>query len=367
MPSYSFPRVRTESRTADQTAVQQPGGRGNAADAQGLVEEPEQTGLLDLAETTAPAAWARVASGGELLRKGATGEAVSHLQRLLAAAGHDVTVDGIFGRGTQEAVRAYQQGAGLEADGIVGRGTAAVLDGGSAPSRSEERARDVADARDAANGRGEERQGDRGQSGAEGLDIKVQPGSFERIGLRKEVMEVALTVFENAWKAGETDKTIYTVIDFSMSSTDKRMFIFDVQSGELLFNELVTHGSKSGFDTPDKFSNKVGSNMSSIGLAKTAETYQSAKFGGTALRMDGLEDGYNDNMRERAVVMHQADYATPEAIRANGGSRLGRSQGCPAMDPRVAGEVIDTIKNGALVFSYYPDPSYLEDSRYVNG
>jgi hypothetical protein len=154
-----------------------------------------------------------------------------------------------------------------------------------------------------------------------------------------------------------------------MPSDQKRLFVIDLASGKLLHHELVAHGSGSGMREATKFSNKEGSNATSLGMARTAETYQSAKFGGTALRIDGLEEGFNDNMRDRAVVMHQADYATPEAIKTNaraGNSRLGRSQGCPALDPAVASKVIKTIKNGTLIFSYAPDPKYLEKSTYLN-
>ena len=200
--------------------------------------------------------------------------------------------------------------------------------------------------------------------------IHVGPDAFVRQGLSAEVFGLALTAFRKAWTARQTTKSIFTVIDFSQPSDQKRMYVIDLAEGKLLFHELVTHGSGSGGRMATDFSNRSGSNQSSLGLARTAETYQSAKFGGTALRIDGLEPGFNDQMRDRAVVMHQADYATPAAIAANkagGVSRLGRSQGCPAMDPKVAGKVIETVKNGTLIFTYAPDPNYLAKSAYLQG
>ncbi len=374
MPAHAVrPRPRPQAAPAPATAPSQAAVKdhGNSANAEAVVA-PAQSGdsVLDAFAATsasAPAEWAKVVEGSLLLRKGSNGDAVEHLQRLLVAAGHGIEVDGTFGSGTKDAVQAYQRGAGLKPDGVVGRDTAAVFAGGRPAPEPDKKAEDVRDAKDAADGNGEEQAPAKSPAAGEGPEIKVSAGSFATVGLRPEVLQVALDVYRNAYKAGKTEKTVYTIIDFSMPSTEKRMFIMDLASGELLFNELVTHGAKSGGNTPSKFSNNNGSHQSSIGLAKTAETYQSSKFGGTALRMDGLEKGYNDNMRERAIVMHQATYATPEAIQANGGSRLGRSQGCPAMDPRVAGEVIQTIKNGSLVFSYYPDADYLEKSKYVNG
>lgn len=365
------PRPRPESvgQEAPERLPVQQNDHGNAANTESVVAPTEEPSVLSaFAASTAPPEWAKVEAGELVLRRGSRGAAVEHLQQLLVQAGHDVDVDGIFGGCTKAAVQAFQQGAGIGVDGAVGKNTAGVLSGGSPVSDAEQKQEDAKDARDAAEADGPDQQGPSAVQGpGEELQIGVSAGSFESVGLRPEVMQVALGVFRNAWKGGQTTKTTYTIIDFSMPSTEKRMFIFDVTSGDLLFNELVTHGSKSGGNIPSSFSNTNESHQSSIGLAKTAETYQSSKFGGTALRMDGLEEGYNDNMRDRAIVMHQATYATPEAIKANGGRRLGRSQGCPAMDPRVAGEVIETIKNGSLVFSYYPDPEYMRESEFVNG
>ena len=128
-----------------------------------------------------------------------------------------------------------------------------------------------------------------------------------------------------------------------------------LERGTVLFHELVTHGDKSGGRMANSFSNENGSNKSSIGLAKTAETYHSTKFNGTSLRIDGLERGFNSNMRERAIVMHPATYATPEAIEENrraGEPRLGRSQGlgCALRPDRSGSQLLDAAQGvlGAL-------------------
>lgn len=232
----------------------------------------------------------------------------------------------------------------------------------------------VADAKDVAAGKTSSSGEDTADKQAEGPAmappvINVSASSFEKQGLRAETLEKALTAYRTAWSKGETKSSIFTVIDYDMPSDQKRMFVIDLSSGKLLHHELVTHGSGSGTRKATKFSNQEGSNATSLGMARTAKTYQSSKFGSTALRLDGLEEGFNNNMRKRAVVMHRADYATPAAIKANanaGESRLGRSQGCPAMDPAVSSQVIQTIKNGTLIFSYAPDPNYLKKSTYLN-
>ena len=128
----------------------------------------------------------------------------------------------------------------------------------------------------------------------------------------------------------------------------------------MLFHELVAHGKGSGDDRASRFSNREGSLQSSLGLFRTAETYHGRH--GYSLRLDGLEPGVNDRARERAVVIHGADYAT-QAFAARHG-RLGRSWGCPAVDPRIHRALIDTIRGGTAVFAYYPHSSWLAESPY---
>ena len=195
--------------------------------------------------------------------------------------------------------------------------------------------------------------------------MSVEPSDFERQGLRAKVLEKGLTAFRSAVTKGETASFIFTIIDFEMPSTEKRMWVINLDTGDLLFHEQVTHGMGSdrnhdGRVDPGGLSNRTRSKQSNIGLLRTAETYYSSKFKGTSLRMDGLEDGFNDGARERAIVMHPADYADVEE-----GEKPGRSHGCPALDPDVSGDIIQTIKGGSLIFQYYPDPQWLERSNYL--
>ncbi|MGB3618823.1 MAG: murein L,D-transpeptidase catalytic domain family protein, partial [Catalinimonas sp.] len=124
----------------------------------------------------------------------------------------------------------------------------------------------------------------------------------------------------------------------------------------------VSHGRNTGGDEAKNFGNDPGSNMSSLGFYVTGETYTGSK--GYSLRLDGLEAGYNDNLRKRAVVMHDADYVSEDWIKAYG--RIGRSQGCPALPKEVTREVIDTIKDRTVIFAYYDDEKYLKSSTYLD-
>ena len=132
----------------------------------------------------------------------------------------------------------------------------------------------------------------------------------------------------------------------------------------MLHTDRVTHGI--GSNSPDDpamasaFSNISGSNMSSLGLSLTAETYIGSH--GLSLRLDGLEDA-NDNMRPRAIVMHGADYAEDTFVDENG--YLGRSQGCPAIAQSRSDDVVTLVKEGTLLFSYFPDDAWLSSSPFL--
>jgi hypothetical protein len=154
-----------------------------------------------------------------------------------------------------------------------------------------------------------------------------------------------------------------TVIDYSKPSTNDRLWVFDLETRALLYEELVAHGQGSGEGLASKFSNEDGSHQTSIGLYATGDTYVGSN--GYSLRLRGLDKGFNDNAFDRAIVMHGAPYVSEAFARANG--RLGRSWGCPALDELVAREIIDTVKGSGLLFAYYPDQSWLKSSKFLGG
>ena len=184
-------------------------------------------------------------------------------------------------------------------------------------------------------------------------------------GLDVSVLEAALYAYDTAWSEGDVSRQSYGIIDYSLPSTDPRLWVVDLATGELMYQELVSHGSgsqdPSDMRYADRFSNTSGSNMSSIGLAVGAETYYGSH--GYSLRLDGLEAGYNSNDRSRAIVMHNADYATQDFVDDYG--YLGRSNGCPAIDPAISDGVIDALSEGGGLFKYYPDSGWLSGSTYL--
>jgi hypothetical protein len=156
----------------------------------------------------------------------------------------------------------------------------------------------------------------------------------------------------------ELKSPLLTIIDFSLPSTERRLWIIDLSEKTILLNSVVAHGRNSGGLMASKFSNRPESFQSSLGFYKTGETYIGKH--GYSLRLDGLEKGVNDQARNRAIVIHGADYANEAFAKTNG--RLGRSLGCPALPSELSSEVIDLIKDGSLLFIFGIDDNYLKQS-----
>jgi hypothetical protein len=152
------------------------------------------------------------------------------------------------------------------------------------------------------------------------------------------------------------NKKLLSIIDYSKPSTEKRLFIIDVENRKLLYNTLVAHGKKSGYVNATKFSNKYGSHKSCLGFFRTGNSYYGKR--GYSLQLEGLEKGINDNARSRGIVIHGANYVN-ERI-ANGNGVIGRSWGCPAVSKKLSKEIINLLKGGSLLYIYGDDELYKE-------
>ncbi|MFT5889309.1 MAG: hypothetical protein ACI9BO_002135 [Zhongshania sp.] len=181
-------------------------------------------------------------------------------------------------------------------------------------------------------------------------------------GLDRSVLQHAISAMECALQDGANAAERLAVIDFSLPSSKPRLWIFDLHTKQLVLKDLVAHGKGSGNNHATSFSNVEGSHQSSLGLFRTAESYVGKH--GYSLRMDGLEQGVNDLARERAIVIHGADYVDPAWISRQG--RIGRSLGCPAVRSEIAQQVVDNLKGGQFLFSYYPDSGWLASSNLLN-
>lgn len=177
-----------------------------------------------------------------------------------------------------------------------------------------------------------------------------------------EAFSKAFVGYSNLKNVGKIKNQILTLIDFSISANQERMWVIDMVTKKVLLHTLVAHGRNSGEEFATNFSNKAESFQSSLGFFTTGETY-SGKHG-LSLRLDGQEQGINGLARERAIVIHGADYVSEDFIKNNG--RLGRSLGCPAVATTLAPKLIETIKNNSCLFLYYPKDNYFRSSKLTS-
>jgi len=180
-------------------------------------------------------------------------------------------------------------------------------------------------------------------------------------GLKSSVMKCALHAYTLARESGKDPRGILTIVDYSLPSTKPRLWVIDLLHERVLYHVLVAHGHNSGLKWAYRFSNRPHSRESSLGLFETGDTYEGEY--GYSLRVKGLEAGFNDNAEKREIVFHPAGYVSPKFAKTFG--RLGRSYGCFALNPDYARSIINTIKDGTLVFAYYPETHWLEDSVYL--
>jgi hypothetical protein len=182
-------------------------------------------------------------------------------------------------------------------------------------------------------------------------------------GLQEEAFEIAYKGYYKLVEAGKVNRPgILSIADFSKSSNQKRFFVIDMENAKILYHTVVAHGRNSGLYYATDFSNKPESNKSSLGFYVTLSTYYGEK--GYSLKLQGLEKGINDNAYDRNIVLHGSEYATSEFARSNG--YLGRSLGCPAVPMKQNTGIINTVKNGTVLFIYHPAKNYLQKSNIIS-
>ena len=183
-------------------------------------------------------------------------------------------------------------------------------------------------------------------------------------GLSKQTFDYAIKGFDQLLQSGKfVNEHIISIVDLSMPSTKKRLFIIDLNEAKVLFNTYVAHGVNSGKVMASNFSNALQSYKSSLGFYQTLGTYMGGH--GYSLRLEGLEKGINDNANRRDIVIHGAPYVNESLIRSQG--YIGRSWGCPALPENLNKPIINTIKNGTCLFIYGNNKSYVKRSKIING
>ena len=152
--------------------------------------------------------------------------------------------------------------------------------------------------------------------------------------------------------------SIIIIVDFTKPSTEKRFFIINLKNQKILKKTYVAHGKGTGENYAKRFSNTPHTGASSPGFYLTADTYTGKH--GYSLKLKGLEKGINDNAMKRTIVIHGAWYVSENFIKQYG--RLGRSQGCFALQENETKEIIDLIKNGTLLYAYTTNENYVKNS-----
>jgi len=179
---------------------------------------------------------------------------------------------------------------------------------------------------------------------------------------RREVLALAMQAYRCGKREGRFDRPVLTIVDYSLPSSEPRLWVIDVERNQVLHHELVAHGEGSGDTMAVAFSNEAGSHQSSLGLYRTEGVYTG--YFGYSLRLSGLEPGINDKARERAIVVHGFSDVS-RSFAAQWGT-IARSWGCFAVPQDVAPQIIDSIAGGSAIFVYYPDTEWLGESHYLH-
>lgn len=155
-----------------------------------------------------------------------------------------------------------------------------------------------------------------------------------------------------------TNNNVFAVIDFTLPSNQKRLFVYDSHTGKVVYSTYVTQGKGSGTGLyPKKFSNVPGSGASSLGVYNTKEYYEG--HDGHVIRVNGLEAGYNSNAYNRYIEIHGASYI--------GNGNTGTSLGCFAVPKSEISKVLTILRPQTIIIAYYPDSVWLKNSKFING
>ena len=186
---------------------------------------------------------------------------------------------------------------------------------------------------------------------------------LDSLQLTREAFDFAIKGYQTLLANGDIQKqNLVSIVDFSLPSSKKRMFVIDIENSKLLFNTYVSHGRNSGLETATRFSNGMNSFQSSLGFYVTKQAYKGEH--GYSLRLEGKEKGINDNAYDRGIVIHSARYVNEKLISKLG--YIGRSLGCPAIPVKVHKAIIEKIKDGSCLFVYGSDKNYAAGSSLLS-
>ena len=196
--------------------------------------------------------------------------------------------------------------------------------------------------------------------------INEQANHFTSLdtSLSYQMVLEGLKGYHNFLEKNDSPKPDYlTLIDFSKASSKERFYLLDMKTQTIVLKCLVAHGKNSGEFYATSFSNDSGSLQSSLGFYKTLKIYKGKH--GTSLRLEGLENGWNDSARKRYIVIHSAPYVSFDWMRKNKINRIGRSWGCPAVPKEYLSIIINKIREGTCLYIYAANKKYSDASIFL--
>jgi L,D-transpeptidase catalytic domain len=174
-------------------------------------------------------------------------------------------------------------------------------------------------------------------------------------------ISTAIDAYRHAKRRHLTDKPLVTIVDYSLPSDKRRLAVADIDSGKVLFYTYVAHGKGSGSKYATHFSNRPGTDASSLGVYLTGRTYYGKH--GYSLRLYGLEPRFNGTAYRRDIVIHSAWYVSRSFAQDHG--RMGVSWGCFALSRKVESALVNLIRGSTVLVGYYPDHRWLRSSTFL--
>lgn len=106
-------------------------------------------------------------------------------------------------------------------------------------------------------------------------------------------------------KKNQLDTNYCIIVDFSIYSGKERLFIVDIPNNRIDVSGLCAHGIGKDFDCifRPKFSNKNGSNYSSLGHYRLGRRRKTSQYDLNAIELHGL-DSSNSNAYQRGILIH---------------------------------------------------------------
>ena len=171
---------------------------------------------------------------------------------------------------------------------------------------------------------------------------------------------------------------VLTIVDFGLKTEARRFLVLDLQAERVLFQTWVHHGKKSDLDVdrfPERFSNIVDSNTSSVGFVLASDLPYIGMWG-YSLRFHGIDVNLNSNVHDRAMVLHPwPTIHARELSKLDGVTQM--SLGCLSLPYYESGKfygkddqplsklIIDTIKKRSVIFISTPQIDLEKKSIYL--